>query len=323
MDTGLTRSHLYSACLLTATYYYEHGDNHPVCRATGFIAQFPSHKGWGLVTNRHVSDPAWADPKKYEGAVLESLEAEIWVTTDRRLTYELTNIEPLLHDDPTVDVCVFPVPFHEPFKGTIIHFDAPIRPDFDELSEAEKAKYIKEIEEQYGLVDNSMEILPRHFLPWDFLEGSAQYWSVLDVGEMAFFPGFPVWYDKVHGRPVMRSGAIMSDPQTDIRVFEDGPRPGDGNQQMLFEAFSTDGNSGSPVYVAQRIPIVGKPNAGQSHPLIFAGINAGHLENAERKHVGVSRMHKAQAVLEVLRKCDTAQTGAPSIEVDASGSTVS
>lgn len=149
-----------------------------------------------------------------------------------------------------------------------------------------------------------MEILPQHFLSWDFLTASEQYWDVLDVGEMAFFPGFPAWYDKSQRRPVMRSGAIMSDPQTDIRVFEGEPKPGDGNRQMLFEAFSTDGNSGSPVYVAQR-DLNLDPTLqyqGVYHPLIFAGINAGHLDDAQQKHVGVSRMYKVSVVLDVLRK---------------------
>jgi hypothetical protein len=157
---------------------------------------------------------------------------------------------------------------------------------------------------QVGAIEGGMmPTFPQHFLPWDFLVEAEDNWYAVDVGEMTFFPGFPTWYDKIQRRPVMRSGVIMSDPQRNIRVFEDGSRPGDGNQQMLFEAFSTDGNSGSPVCVAQRVPLLGKTNTGQPHPLMFAGINAGHLDDAQNKHVGVSRMHKAHVVLDVLRKC--------------------
>jgi hypothetical protein len=304
MDTGVTRSHLYSACLLSATYYYEPGDNRPKCRATGFIAQYPSRKGWGLVTNRHIGDPIWKDPEKYEGTVLESLEAEIWITTDRRLKYELASIEPVFHDDPTVDVCVFPVEFHKPFNGSVVVYDAPLPDNFSTMTTDEQEKHLNALGVNYSAQKNSMNILPQHFLSWTFLEGSQQYWPVLDVGEMTFFPGYPSWFDKTQRRPVMRSGVIMSDPQTDTRVFDDGPRPGDGNHQMLFEAFSTDGNSGSPVYVAQRVPLI-EATTGTYHPLIFVGINAGHLENAEQKHVGVSRLHKGQVVLDVLRKCDS------------------
>lgn len=307
---GVTRSHLYSACLLNATLYYQPGDKHSMCRATGFIAQYPNRKGWGLVTNRHVGEPVWQDPKKFEGTTLESLTAEIWVTTDRLLKYELTSVEPVLHDDATIDVCVFPLPFDKPFNGSVVIFDA-VPLDFSTMDETEQAKAIKELDAKYSVTEQGMEILPQHFLPWDFLVASEQYWNVLDVGEMAFFPGFPAWYDKSQRRPVMRSGAIMSDPQTDIKVFEGAPRPGDGNRQMLFEAFSTDGNSGSPVYVAQRGLYLGPPLSyeGVYHPLLFAGINAGHLDDAQRKHVGVSRMHKASVVLDVLRKaCRTTES---------------
>jgi hypothetical protein len=302
---AITRSHLYSACLLNATYYYEPGDNHPQCRATGFVAQYPNQKDWGLVTNRHVGEPVWKDPEKYDGTTLESLTAEIWLTTRQLLQYELTSIEPVLHDDPTIDVCMFPLPFDKQLKGTVILFDA-VPPDLDlsSMGEAEREKTIKGLAKKYSVTDAEMEIRPEHFLTWDFLVAAEQYWHVLNVGEMAFFPGFPAWYDKSQRRPVMRSGAIMSDPQTDIRIFDQGPRPGDGNRQMLFEAFSTDGNSGSPVYVAQRGFYLGPPLSYQGvyHPLLFAGINAGHLDDAQQKHVGVSRMHKASVVLDVLRK---------------------
>lgn len=303
MDTGVTRSHLYSACRLTATYHYEPSGNRPKGRATGFIAQYPNLRNWGLVTNRHVYDPAWADPEKYSGTTLEALVAEIWVSTDRLLTYDLATIEPILHEDSSIDVCVFPLPFDEPFNAKMILFDAEV-PDLSAMDEAERDKAIKELEDKYGVKDGGTDILPQHFLGWEFLASTEQYWNLLDVGELAFFPGFPAWHDKTQGRPVMRSGAIMSDPQTDIRVFEGGPRPGDGNQQIFFEAFSTDGNSGSPVYVAQRGLKLEAPLTyrGVYHPLIFAGINAGHLDDAQRKHVAVSRMHKAAVVLDVLRK---------------------
>jgi len=50
-------------------------------------------------------------------------------------------------------------------------------------------------------------------------------------------------------------------------------------------------------------------------PLLFAGVNAGHLDDAEQKHVGVSRMHKASAVLDVLRKACPRPRLIPAISV--------
>jgi hypothetical protein len=306
MDTGLKRSHLYSACLLNVTYRNVLNDDVKRGHATGFVAQYPTRDSWGLVTNRHVGEMAWSDPAKYDCFVLESLTAEIWITADRLMKYELASVHPVCPDDDTVDVCVFPMSLHEAFDGEIILFDLPV--DDSCMSAVEQAEHHRKFEEVFASATEPRHIQPRHFLTWDYLEGSQDHWSALDVGEMAFFPGFPEWYDKSQRRPVMRSGVIMSDPQRDVRVYEGGPKRGDGNHQMLFEAFSTDGNSGSPVFVVQRIPWLGQKEAGQYHPLIFAGINCGHFDDAAKKHVGVSRMHKASAVLDVLQKASSLQT---------------
>ncbi len=40
----------------------------------------------------------------------------------------------------------------------------------------------------------------------------------------------------------------------------------------------------------------------KSHPLIFLGVNAGHLMDEQQRHAGVSRLYKAAAVLDLLRK---------------------
>jgi hypothetical protein len=44
--------------------------------------------------SRDAFDPVWKDPDIYDGTTPESTVAEIWITTDRRLTCEPTSIEP-------------------------------------------------------------------------------------------------------------------------------------------------------------------------------------------------------------------------------------
>lgn len=152
-------------------------------------------------------------------------------------------------------------------------------------------------------------------------------WPQLQPGEFVSFPGYPTWYDRLQIRPVLRSGVLASDPQTDYRADCGDPRPGDGNQQALFDAFSTSGNSGSPVYVAQQgLPpidltlslIQGKPPvqtkllSSNYRRSFLIGINMGHYDdpdsNRPKDHAGLSRMHKLSAILAILRanqgRCD-------------------
>lgn len=302
MDTGIRRSHLYSACQLTATHL--HGSDYRKSgTATGFLVQLPALNKFALVTNRHVVDLPWADPVRYEGFSLESLSAEIWMSPDMRMTYELTSLDAVYHDDDTIDVCAILLPFHDSISAQVTFFGEPVPENFQQLDESAQKDHLKKFAERHGIdVDNKMSKLPEHFLRWDFLTQSQDYWHLLEVGEMAFFPGYPFWYDKSQGRPVMRSGVLMSDPQKDIRVFAESPSPTDGRQQVLFEAFSTDGNSGSPVFAAQKIVTLGWENGTDTHPPLFLGINAGHLKDEDHRHVGASRMYKASTVLDVLRK---------------------
>jgi hypothetical protein len=145
-------------------------------------------------------------------------------------------------------------------------------------------------------------------------------WPQLQPGEFVVFPGYPIWYDQLQIRPVMRSGLIASDPQTDYRSGKGEPTKEDSNYQVLFDAFSTSGNSGSPVYVAQRgmapmnflIPTGGGKTAAQAqigsknyHQSFLIGINASHYNDTgiprHNEHAGLSRMHKLSVIMDILR----------------------
>ena len=159
-----------------------------------------------------------------------------------------------------------------------------------------------------------------HAFSWEHLLECEKLWPQLQPGEFVSFPGYPIWYDRLQIRPVLRSGFIANDPQTDYRVSEGEPRPGDGNQQVLFDAFSTSGSSGSPVFVAQQslgpidlsLPLVqGRPPLQTKLAFLnyrrsfLIGINMGHFSRPQsvrsNDHAGLSRMHKLSAVMDVLR----------------------
>jgi hypothetical protein len=78
MDTGFEARHLYAACKLTFTHYFEPGDQSSEVSGTGFVVGFPDgDTRFGLVTNRHLVDRPWSD-SKYNGAVLKSVHIEMW-----------------------------------------------------------------------------------------------------------------------------------------------------------------------------------------------------------------------------------------------------
>lgn len=288
METGIRQEHLYYACKLFGDFHYELGNTDPSGTATGFVVQGPDRKTLGLVTNRHFIEPGWVDPLK-AGTNLTKLRASIWLTSDDRIDVDIVS-EPIFHDDPTIDACIFPL--HSGHMVNVTLWGIEGRTE-------NSHKWAEGV--NYG---DTANILLKHYVSWGFLDISAWYWSGMDVGQTLFFPGYPAWHDKSADRPIMRTGAITSDPKENWRQFKDGPKPGDGASQILFDAFSTDGNSGSPVFVAQRGIQGGDMHSylGSYRPMILGGINCGHIENNKAQHVGLSRMHKVSVVVDLARK---------------------
>lgn len=155
---------------------------------------------------------------------------------------------------------------------------------------------------------------------WEQLEECESLWPQIGPGEFVTFPGYPIWHDKSQKRPVMRSGLIASDPQTDYRSDVGEMTRIDSSHQVLFDAFSTSGNSGSPVFVAQRglppidihVPIgdsdayiQGQIAQRDYHRSFLIGINASHYNATgiprPNEHAGLSRMHKLSVIMDILR----------------------
>ncbi len=312
MDNGFGEWQLYSACRLTAAHYYEPGEHRCELFGTGFIVEFPNEDNrFGLVTNRHLVDVPWAEPEK-AGAVITSVTVATWLNRSSRVEFTIDDPQPLYHDDPTVDVAVIPC-------GA----DVRLKPVGNYPSPGELIHPLTATEPSPNFT---------YAVPWDYLLECETLWPQINPGEFVAFPGYPEWYDKLQTRPVLRSGMIASDPHTEYRRLPGDPTSRDGIRQVLFDAFSTSGNSGSPVFVAQRGvppmplhmmssrggfspdgPAAHVENTGY-HRSFLIGINTGHINISKEgrcgdtsegvrggDHAGLSRMHKLSAIMDILR----------------------
>lgn len=235
----------------------------------------------------------------------------MWQSDKFRIEFMLSPVKPIFHTDESIDVSVL-----------------PFGPELDRMTTAtpyEKIEIIIPDPTVPGLVFN-------HATSWEYLLKCETLWPELRSGELVSFPGYPLWYDHLQTRPVRRSGLIASDAQSDYRRREGDPTNLDGNRQVLFDAFSTSGNSGSPIFVAQRglspLEIEFKISQDDSapkqtakmefkpyHQSFLIGINAGHFNDPDsvqpNDHAGLSRMHKLSAIMEILRTNTSPSDEAP------------
>lgn len=301
METGFGAQQLYTACRIEATNHFPADGT--VCKpveGTGFLVQFPTGDGrLGLVTNRHLTEPGFL-VEEDKDAELKSIKVQWWQTKELRCEHTTDDPNPLYHSDPLVDVAIIPLDTepHKPLKATGVYF-------------GDIHKY---------MADNPNAMKLHYAVTWENLLEAEKLWPQVQPGDFVVFPGYPEWHDRVQIRPVMRSGVIASDPQTDYRLNNSAPTKYDCSPQVLFDAFSTAGNSGSPVFVAQRgvppITVVvpngdGKPAVqgqifSQSyHRSFLVGINATHYNETgfrqRNEHAGLSRFHKLSAIMDILR----------------------
>ena len=84
-------------------------------------------------------------------------------------------------------------------------------------------------------------------IPFSMLATNVQIDTELSVCDHVAFIGFPIVYDRKNNMPLLRSGVISSDPRLDY-----SPDGADHGHIMAYEAFSTNGASGSPAFATQR-----------------------------------------------------------------------
>ena len=137
--------------------------------------------------------------------------------------------------------------------------------------------------------------------------------SKIDVCDMVALPGYPDFYDRNGNRPIMRVGTIASDPDSDY--CDSAMKPG---RRIAYEAFSSAGSSGSPVFaLAKGVRVGAGLSGGNFRDLRLIGVNAGHLEGRDGMgfhHAGISYCFKSTCILDAM-----ADACAPRLQISERG----
>lgn len=132
----------------------------------------------------------------------------------------------------------------------------------------------------------------------DGLATAEEFMTTIWPGDQVFFAGYPAIHDKLDQRPILRAGIIASDPKYNYSAS--GKYEG---ERVAYEAMSTPGASGSPVYAPAR-------GIGGIHEYvrrdIIVGINAGHIGAEFGAHSGMSYFIKSTTIRDILRAAGVA-----------------
>jgi len=162
--------------------------------------------------------------------------------------------------------------------------------------------------------------------PFELLADSYCLAHQMSVCDSVAIIGFPYVYDRLNDLPVLRAGVISSDPRLDYSYDENFM-----GHVMAYEAFSTDGASGSPVIALQKGFSVGErlsASDGFFRPVKIIGVNAGCIiiefeqenkqeeEQKDKKegeqekgiHQHMSYMYKSDVIRELILEAEQAKT---------------
>ncbi|MEO8087882.1 MAG: serine protease [Bacteroidota bacterium] len=202
-----------------------------------------------------------------------------------------------------------PTPKYKDFKLSKVIIEGKktnptnLLPDHPHLFEIVPTNYFFSVDINNDLVvfKNIQVVAPNdavinYIISYDLIATKEKIETGIKVGDFVSFPGFPEWHDKKENRPILRSGTISSDPRYNYSdnktVFGDC---------IAYEAFSTGGSSGSPVFALQRGFLGGDIVWPDARELLLVGINAGHLRTEkEGYHAGISYLYKSQCLLELI-----------------------
>lgn len=267
MFSGIPNSHLYAAYRIISEFVLRDGATKGKSGTAFFVRN--SQNTLCLVSNRHIMDIGYGENgPEYVGAQLETLTVEGYVATAQG-NNALPESRVSLRVQTNVTPPVFAVNYDEDVACVI-------NPQVVSEGGAE----------------------PRI----DFWIGSNELandeWirDCLSICDFVAFPGFPPWYDRLGNRPILRTGAIASDPRTG---YSDEPRQ--KGRRVAFEAFSFGGSSGSPVFATQKGFRAGpgiQVSGFREGRLV--GINAGHFNANLGAHSGVSYFVKSSAILDLI-----------------------
>lgn len=222
-----------------------------------------------LITNRHVVDIAWTDTQNANYALIK-------LTVDRRAYNPATQ---------SVEIEVFDV----------VNFKNIVFPDTPE----DDIACLKGIQ-----VSNGWSGVPPVTIDHSWLATSEQYHNDLSVCDHLAVIGFPDVYDHKHDVPILRSGVISSDPRLDYSFDKNYH-----GHVLAYEAYSTPGASGSPVFATQKgFTTTGDflaATPGFYRQLLLIGINAGCMYSAADKvHQQMSYLYKSDQIISLIDKSD-------------------
>ncbi|MDE2668236.1 MAG: trypsin-like peptidase domain-containing protein [Chloroflexota bacterium] len=271
MFHGLDNRHLYTAYRLTCTLADNAGQTLNSAGTGFFVRTNDDHVV--LVTNRHVVDPGFAEPK-YAAFKLRTIH----------ISGKANDPSSSL---PSVDQGFV-------LTGWTVEYSNIPENDIVCLVNISGANS-----------DGSPDMTIDYWVPQDLLATRSDFESKFSVCDFVAFPGFPKWYDKRRNRPILRTGTISSDPRYDYSWSSEYV-----GECVAYEAFSYGGSSGSPVFAVQKGP---RPGEGISFPgfreLKLIGVNAGHIPGDNDTHSGISYMYRSSAVLDIIEPSKRAQTG--------------
>ena len=156
----------------------------------------------------------------------------------------------------------------------------------------------------YNLKVEGDSVSIQNCLPFSMLATSEDLITRINVCDYLAFIGFPVVHDYLNNMPIARSGILSSDPRLDYSYNTDYH-----GHLLAYEAFSTSGSSGSPVFALQKgFPIGQGLSAPQDfyRPVMIIGINAGYIhlgDNNNRIHSQISYLYKSDRIIDLINLC--------------------
>ncbi|MGM4891774.1 hypothetical protein [Tardiphaga sp. 839_C3_N1_4] len=137
-----------------------------------------------------------------------------------------------------------------------------------------------------------------NYISYDSIADEKQLAS-LSICDMVALPGYPDFYDRNGERPIMRMGTIASDPESNYQDIDMSPA-----RRIAYEAFSSAGSSGSPVFALAKGWKAGQGlSGGYFRDLLLVGVNAGHLrgrDDMHGSHSGISYCFKSACIIEAI-----------------------
>ncbi len=265
MIHGINNRFLYTAKKVTCKFF--NGTSELSINGTGFFVVKSSDIYF--LTNRHVVDAAYYDPK-YIGYKLASLKIESYSSFNEE------DIPTKMNNAEIINISNFK--FHSDYGNDVACLKSP-------RVEGEGFEIICHID--YDMLANKNWINKK-----------------LNVCDNLAYPCFAEWYDTENNTPIFRIGTIASDPRlnysrTDLLSAD----------RIAYEGFSSSGASGSPIFALQKgvrlgdgIQYVGNDDFYREVKLI--GINGGHFKSYEQGHSGISFFYKSSCIVDLIDSCE-------------------